>query len=208
MEVFTRTLSVTKIPKNDFAKAKNIKSDYANWVIPGRLMCGPTPGPTTYFPIVEATDYHNNMNNILADGIDTFVCLQQELHPESYKCLVKSPHNITYLHFPIKDEDVPPKQTLLNHITQILELLNQGKNIYIHCAGGHGRTSLYVACILACLYKEMRHFDSLMYYVQSMHDLRRKQKMQFYGILPCIVCGSSIQREMIKEFLSMLSFVC
>lgn len=213
MEAFFRSLSQIHPPKNDFSNINNIKSEYANWVIPGVLMCGPTPGPTTYFPIVDPCDYQKNMDNIIADGINTFVCLQEELNPESsYRSLIRSPHDIQraldvqIIHFPMKDETAPSKQTFLVHLAQILDLIKAGRRIYLHCAGGHGRTSLYVACILACLYKEMRHFESVMYYVQSVHDMRKKQKKQFYGILPCMICCAGAQRELIKDFINLLSW--
>jgi hypothetical protein len=210
MEAFIQSLSLVHAPQNDFSNVKDIKTDYGNWVIPGRLMCGPTPGPTTYFPIVDSSDHQTNMDNIIADGIDTFVCLQEELDPEScYRHLLPENNTkIIIVHFPLKDESVPTKALLLSHLSQILDLIRQGKNIYLHCAGGHGRTSLYIACILACLYKELRHFESVMFYVQSVHDFRRKQKKQFYGILPCMVCCSTAQREMLKEFLTLLSWGC
>lgn len=212
MEGFIQSLSALHatptIPKNDFSKVKDIKTDYGNWVIPGRLMCGPTPGPTNYYPMVEPSEHQANMDNIIADGIDTFVCLQEELDPEqSYRHLIKPTYNIQIVHLPIKDESVPSKTVLLSHLTRILDLIRHGKNIYLHCAGGHGRTSLYISCILACLYKEMRHFESVLFYVQSVHDFRRKHKLQFYGILPCMVCCCTAQREMLKDFLSLLSWV-
>ena len=206
MEAFLKSLSQTQPTKNDFNNIHNIKSKYANWVIPGILMCGPTPGPSSYCPVVDSCEYQENMDNIIADGIDTFVCLQEELNPESsYRSLIHTPM-IKIIHYPIKDETVPSKQTFLTHMTKLLDLIREGKRIYIHCAGGHGRTSLYVACILACLYKEMRHFESVMYYVQSVHDMRQKQKKQFYGILPCMICCSSAQRELIKDFINLISW--
>lgn len=205
METFTKALAMVKVPRNDFSRVNNVKCDYGNWVIPGRLMCGPTPGPTTYFPIVGTTEYQSNMDNIIGDGINVIVCLQQELHPSSYQHLIKG--DVQVIHYPIKDDDIPTKTALLTHIAQLLQLLTDGKNIYVHCAGGHGRTSLYVACLLACLYKELRHIDNLLYYVQSVHNLRRKQKMQFYGMLPCVVCCSPVQRELLKDFLTLLAFL-
>jgi protein-tyrosine phosphatase len=206
MEAFLKSLSHTQPTKNDFNNIHNIKSKYANWVIPGILMCGPTPGPSSYCPVVDSCEYQENMDNIIADKIDTFICLQAELNPEtSYRSLIRNPM-ITILHYSIKDETAPSKKTFLYHMTQLLDLIREGKRIYIHCAGGHGRTSLYVACILACLYKEMRHFESVMYYVQSVHDMRQKQKKQFYGILPCMICCSSAQRELIKDFINIISW--
>lgn len=206
MEPFLKSLSQPHTIKNDFSNIRNIISKYSNWVIPGILMCGPTPGPSSYCPVIDPFDYQENMDNIIADGINTFVCLQIELNPDTYKYLIRSANDVRILHFPIKDETAPSKQTFLTHMTQLLDMIREGRRIYIHCAGGHGRTSLYVACILACLYKEMRHFESVMYYVQSVHDMRKKQKIQFYGLLPCMICCSSAQRELIKDFINLLSW--
>ena len=195
-------------PRIDFDKVKLIRSDYANWVIPGRLMCGPTPGPTTYFPIVDPKDYQININNIVADGIDTFVCLQEELNPvQSYQNLITKP-GVRIVHYPFKDDNIPASKTVFcQQVAQLVDMLRQGRNIYVHCAGGHGRTSLYVAAIMACIYKEMRHTESVLYYVQTVHDMRRNQKKQFYGILPCMICCSPLQRDLLRDFIALLSFM-
>lgn len=200
-------LKVAGAPQIESHALKNIITDYGNWVIPGTLMCGPTPGPTHYCAIVPANEHKENMDNIIADGIDTFICLQNELDPNvSYASLIRK-KGVEIYHYPIRDETAPPKLTLLNHIAQVLDLIRRGRRIYIHCAGGHGRTSLYVCCILACLYKELRHFDSVLYYVQSVHNLRRKQNNTFYGVLPCMICCAAEQRDMLKDFLIFLSFL-
>lgn len=210
METFIKSLAAlhaSGVPANNFANVHSIKSDYANWVIPGRLMCGPTPGATTYFPIVDPKEYQTNMDKILGDGIDTFICLQEEIDPNvSYKPMIKQ-IGVQIYHYPMKDDTTPPRNIFLTHLAHIIDLIRQGRRIYIHCAGGHGRASLYVACILACLYKEMRNFESVMYYVQTVHDLRRKQNKQFYGILPSMVCSAASQRQLVKDFLTVLSFL-
>lgn len=135
-----------------------VKSDYANWVIPGWVQCGPYPG-------LDGWNFENeeqaveNLRNILSDGIEVFVCLQDELsrdienpdipgrNPnhchfkkfEGYGHTIKknklSTKEITVKQFPIVDGHIPQKQDLLMAVTFVLEQLMQNKKVYIHCAG-------------------------------------------------------------------------
>lgn len=214
MDVFLhslKTIHACGIPRNDFTNITAIRSDYANWVIPGMVMCGPTPGMTGYFPIIPSMEYQVNMKNILDDGINTFVCLQEEVDPEkSYRPLLSlfGKPDVRILHWPMKDNSTPiNKSAFLKQLASLLDMIREGRKIYIHCAGGHGRTGMYTACLLVCLYKEMRSYEDVLYYIQSVHDYRRKQNKQFYGILPSRVCSTEAQRDFVREFVTLFGFL-
>lgn len=56
---------------------------------------------------------------------------------------------IPVIHFPIKDNNVPQEwDQFSGFICYVSQLVLQGKKIFIHCKGGHGRSCLVVACII------------------------------------------------------------
>lgn len=61
-----------------------------------------------------------------------------------------------YENFPIKDNDIPRNSVefsnLIIRYSEIIENLNFGEKIYIHCRGGHGRSGLVAACLLVYIY--------------------------------------------------------
>lgn len=195
----------TKPPSLKFDEIKNIKSEYSNWVVPKRIMTGPSP------IAVPPEHVNKNIMDIIDDGIDTFVCLQTESTPDDYKKLI--PHdvlvnkNIKFIHYPIIDTRVPSKLEFVKSITELLNLIAQGRSLYIHCMGGHGRTGLYMVALLACIYKELRNKESAMHYAQSTHDMRRKQTMHFYGILPARIAENKCQQELLDDFFTLLTFL-
>jgi len=200
-----------------------IKSDYANWLIPGRVMCGPYPGlDGVNFPDEDAAAEH--LKKLLQDGIDTFVCLQEEIlqleqaqpHPyfPTYKNYSKTlreklqANNIAFLHFPIKDQCCPEKKVFVDHMALLCDAYMKGRKIYIHCAGGHGRTGLYASCLLLCLMR-MKSIDAeyTMQYVQYVHDMRRQGDKRCRNMLFVRSPNSNEQREFVKEFANFLKFL-
>lgn len=202
----------------------DIKSDHNNWLIPGRVMCGPYPG-------IDGINFDEkkasiNLSNILKDGIDVFVCLQQELqsqddsgpgfanHPYfpefgNYAWLMRK-HKLTkrplsFFHFPVADGKVPGWKDFCRHITILIELIVQGRNLFIHCAGGHGRTGLYAACLLSALYSRIQDPEEILYFVQHAHNLRRAHDLKVASPVPCRSPGNKEQVAFFKEFHVFLS---
>ena len=69
-------------------------------------------------------------------------------------CVDKDP---LFLHAPIEDLSVPECQEPLQKLLlQLLEQLNQGKTLYIHCWGGRGRAGLVGACLLALIWPNLK----------------------------------------------------
>lgn len=69
----------------------------------------------------------------------------------------KYKHTSTYIRYPIEDRSVPMNvvqfSKLIIVLCNIINNLNMTGKIYIHCRGGHGRSGIVVACILAHMYK-------------------------------------------------------
>lgn len=196
MDAFIVALNeaLMKAPLIDMAMFSFVTSTMANWVIPKRLMTGPIPHSKAM------------MDDILADGINTFVCLQQEMSPSFYTSHISTNERPQTFHFPVEDRNVPSKTKFIKDITKILQLLSEGRNIYIHCYGGHGRTGLYVCAILGCIYRELRNVNDAIYFFQSVHNMRKKQPNSFIGILPARVADSDLQRRFLEDFFALLSF--
>jgi len=130
---------------------------HSNWVLVGRVMAGAYPGNQD--PVVAKAQVYK----LLQAGITTFVCLQEEEelkrfdsyfgHVESFKQEFPSfSKPVSFKQFPIPDMGVPKSNSMLKEIEELVLLLNNGENLYIHCWGGHGRTGLVVGCLLGRLF--------------------------------------------------------
>lgn len=210
-------------------KLATIKSDYANWVIPGKLMCGPYPGYDGWnFGTLESAKAH--LRGLLDDGIDTFVCLQEELalvdqgqshvhfpkfenYKETLRGMLTAAEfaKITFLYMPMRDQTAPGDyKKFVGDIKQICDGLMQGRRVYVHCAGGHGRTGVYVCGILLAIYKNVPSaFDAdfIMTYVQFAHDKRRIMDARNAALLVVQTPNTSAQRDFVRQFHTYLRFV-
>jgi hypothetical protein len=58
------------------------------------------------------------------------------------------------VYYPIPDRDVPPfPVSFYACVVAVSKAIIENKKVYVHCKGGHGRASLFVACILCFVYK-------------------------------------------------------
>jgi hypothetical protein len=94
----------------------------------------------------------NEVNELEVEGVICFI----DLTFQTEKKITKYSHNSRYINFPIPDRKVPtnlePFCRFILTVCDIINALNTGELIYLHCKGGHGRSGLVVACILCYLY--------------------------------------------------------
>jgi hypothetical protein len=203
----------------DFTKSGLIKSDSNNWVVPGYVMAGPYPGLDGFnYPTEQ--DAYNNLNSILDDKIDTFINLCGELdeantnidHPYfpkymSYKKMLAAHPNLKFYHFKLEDQNSVSDKLLIEILNTIMTSLLDNRRIFIHCAGGHGRTGMIVACLLQCLYTNMSVEQSL-YFTQHFHNMRRKGDVRCKSHpIPVLSPNTSTQFALVRDFARFLRFV-
>ena len=205
------------------------KSSSSNWIIPNHIMCGAYPGMAHGLYATSKEQALQNMKNILDDNIDTFVCLQSEILPvddpyfcsntfESYAQLIKdhkleskTGNPIEYRHFPVHDQSVPIQYMFLEHMASLITDITNGRKVFIHCAGGHGRTGIYVACLLMVLYPASPP-ENILRFVQYMHDKRAVYQITHvpshdHCILPPQSPNTTEQRDFVLSFAKFFSFV-
>lgn len=117
------------------------------WVEPGRLLAGEYPG---------SDDHENTIRRVeafLNTGIDTFIDLTRsnELVPyEPILYALARDHGIAvrYHRLPITDFDLPSTKTMTAILDTVDDALHASRKVYVHCAGGVGRTGTTIGCYL------------------------------------------------------------
>lgn len=150
-----------------------------NWVIPGMLMCGPYPG--------AFEDRRNTqlLRRVLSKGVDTFVCLQEELdlevpeevwrsgvalRPYFYDAQKLTKKDLKWVQLPMTDGNVAPDSETAQLVVLMAEHMKAGRVLYLHCFGGHGRTGVICCLLLSYLYRISA--AEAMKRVQAYHDCR------------------------------------
>jgi len=91
--------------------------------------------------------------------------------------------NLVYINYSIIDNNVPLSENVFSEILNLFQnILKTKKRIYIHCKGGHGRSSLLVAALLCHL-----HFYTpykALHFTKSYHEKRNNLKDKYRG-KPC-----------------------
>jgi protein-tyrosine phosphatase len=118
------------------------------WIDPDRFLAGEYPGG---FDDSEIT--RRRMTAFLEAGINTFFDLTQSHELVSYESILKKQaaiHGIepAYYRFAVRDHHIPSHETMSVILDAIDDALNAGRNIYLHCWGGIGRTGTAVGCYL------------------------------------------------------------
>jgi hypothetical protein len=117
------------------------------WVEPGRFLAGEFPGSFS----VEIA--RTRLDAFLKAGLQKFIDLTQPHELMPYQAILKEQAALRkvdaeYDRFPIRDHGVPSVETMLHVLDAIEQALDSGRNVYVHCWGGVGRTGLAVACYL------------------------------------------------------------
>jgi hypothetical protein len=117
------------------------------WVIPARFLAGEYPAA----PYVGRT--RERLSRFLEAGIDTFfdLTIQNEL-PSYLPLLLEQASfrniDVRYERFSILDHSIPMRGVMAGILSAIDSALAEGRNIYVHCWGGIGRTGTTVGCYL------------------------------------------------------------
>ncbi len=117
------------------------------------------------------------LSAIIARGYDVYISLVTPAETTELGCYVNSVRavisNPIFVTYPIVDGHIPTDLEGFRKLLQLILFLNkQGRKIYLHCRGGHGRAGV----VIACLYKElgMSSTEALMQ-VQERHRERKNQ---------------------------------
>jgi len=128
------------------SKILPIQNSY--WVIPGRFRAGEHPA------IGSVDGTRLKIRWLLAQGINFILDLTEsgeaDANYPTYIFNVSTALNkpIIYKRFPIQDWSTPSHENMVKILDMVEETLSEGKNIYLHCYGGLGRTGLTVGCYL------------------------------------------------------------
>lgn len=184
-------------------------SPHANWIIPGRVACGVYPFlDGANFPTMAHAE--KNMGDLAADGIDTFICLQSEIDQDGnlvgkhnyfpkFEFYPKKYPKVRFHHFPIPDGHACNPEGVRQVVQVILRAMFNGKNVYVHCAGGHGRTGLIVAALLATLYPSLS-WKRLLHIVQTLHDGRGQKDVRTSHVSSVASPNTREQAEVLQKY--------
>lgn len=165
--LYSKYLEGNPLPEQDYSH-----SLFNNWIVKNLIIGGPFPGKDG---VNYKTDeeVRQNLKDIINSGVDTFVCLQKEISPQdgtvgavsknfewafpgfcNYSYYLREMYpdaRFNYLHFPVADNQPVGMNVLYFSLTQITEKLARGHKIFIHCAGGHGRTGIYATILIGLI---------------------------------------------------------
>jgi hypothetical protein len=117
------------------------------WVEPGRFLAGEYPAA----PYVGRA--RERLVKLLDTGINTFIDLTFPNELPSYQLLLLEQARlrgieVQYTRMSILDRSIPTEATMTGILNTIDSALAAGRNLYLHCWGGIGRTGTTVGCYL------------------------------------------------------------
>jgi len=87
------------------------------------------------------------------------------------EAVLLSKKELRWHHVPIPDGLIVADDVTLAAVLELLEDINAGRVLYVHCWGGHGRTGVFVCLLLVALYRISA--SEALRRVQRYHDCRR-----------------------------------
>ena len=119
------------------------------WVIPGRLSAGEYPGA------VEDEEARGKLRWLIEQDTHMILDLTEEGEHglRSYAEILleesaKIPYSIVHKRIPLQDFSTPDILRMAEILDTIDLALSLGRNVYLHCFGGKGRTGTVVGCFL------------------------------------------------------------
>jgi hypothetical protein len=117
------------------------------WVQENRFLAGEYPGD--YNPEIA----RRRIDQFLEAGINTFFDLTQPNEHVPYEAILKEQArayemDAIYHRFAIRDHDTSSQETMLHILDTLDQAMENGRNVYVHCWGGIGRTGITVGCYL------------------------------------------------------------
>jgi len=146
----------------------NNPSDYCNWIIKDQILVGGYP-----YPKPEYRPTH--LDRLIAAKVNVFISLVEQHEIDKFgdynKLLLSNMKGIIYHNVPIKDRSITEDEVILNLVKNVYNWIQNGKLVYVHCWGGHGRTGTVVSCFLQYVYG-MNAEDALKWN-RSLHATRK-----------------------------------
>ena len=118
------------------------------WVVQGRFAAGEYPGA------VDSGAAAEKVRAVLAAGIDYFLDLTEQGELLPYRFIAEEEarrlgRNVEWARYPIADVSIPNSPGEMAGILDAIDsALARGRNVYVHCWGGVGRTGTVVGCWL------------------------------------------------------------
>jgi protein-tyrosine phosphatase len=118
------------------------------WVVPGQFLAGGYPISSS-----DETIVRHSLAAFLDAGFNTFIDLTREgelpaylplLHEEAARYGI----TLTYQRINIQDRGLPSNEQMAMLLDTLDAALASGREVYLHCWGGIGRTGMTVGCWL------------------------------------------------------------
>jgi hypothetical protein len=161
------------------------------WIIPGRFLAGYYPGA------IDELETVTKLRTLVEYGIDSIIDLTEVDSQTMFGTLLKPYDSIIssleiptlYSRFPIEDLNVPSVKEMKKILDVIDHQIEIGKNVYVHCLGGIGRTGTVVGCWLR------RHHEGIDA-IKEISNLREGQDDMSWIESP----ETEIQKKMVMDW--------
>lgn len=107
---------------------------------------------------------------------------------------------LNYINYSIIDNKIPNDTLMFLQILEKLKIyIEDGKKVYLHCKGGHGRSSLVVCCLLILLNNnnDDKKIQNVFQLTKELHKKRKNLKKKYLNIdCPQV----SMQKQFVLKF--------